>query len=217
MEGSGHKVMDRTSYIKLIGFAAIILAAYFIIRVEGCFHEHDDPFTQDTTLVSQKVENAERDGRIKLLVEKLAEKDSTIALLTKKSEALQTRADRKVIIYRDVKPNAVAKANDTTVPCQERVDTLLAVLNDCDTAISYLVDVKNMLLSELAAERSAKAIRDAIISDQNINAAGYKNMIASLEKTNRELSHQSWWDKHRFELGFITGTASTTIAIIAIR
>jgi hypothetical protein len=197
---------------------ALLLVAVLLFTVldkAGC--GNDDYVASDTALVAAKVRIAERDGLIKELRKQKAKDSLVIDSVSRENVLLGKKADRTVIAYAHTKTERIAVAADTMIPCQDRVDTLLAVINDADTVISILVEVKNRLLNELALERGARKILEAITDEQNLNVADYKNMILKLEQDLAKCNDKSWIEEHEFELGFASGIISIVGTYLALQ
>lgn len=67
---------------------------------------------------------------------------------------------------------------------------------------------------QLMVANSRMAIDDSLEQSLLRERLELKKVIGIQDAQIRELSDESWWEKHKFELGFISGAAITTAAFI---
>lgn len=205
-----------SKFWKYIGVAVItLLVGIILIRLAGCEREKFIPLETQDSVVALKLQVAEMEGEIKKLKSDVVKGDSLLAVEHKKNAVLQAKANKAVASFVTIKKDLAAILADSSKDSSQKIAALEAAVDTADKIIKQQVELNSALLTELTVAYGQIAIRDTIIDDQNEQSARQKNIIALLEAANRELSQTSWWQEHKFELGFLFGAASVTATIIA--
>lgn len=196
----------------------VVIAGILLVRLagcEGCEREKFTPLEKQDSVVLLKLQVAELAGQLNKVNQEKAKGDSLLAVEHKKNAILQAKANKAVASFVTVKRDLAAILADSSKDSSQKIAALEAAVDTADKIIKQQVELNSALLTELTVAYGQIAIRDTIIVDQNEQSARQKNIIAILEAANRELSQTSWWQEHKFELGFLFGAASVTATIIA--
>lgn len=205
--------MERVGVNRVFVYAlaSVLLAILltYLFNSQGC---GQSLFTETEDNDSLKVALAFSEGETSGMLREKVKTDSLTKIIHDLNAAKAEKSDRAIAAYipKFQKKDSVLK----TASVEDQNAFLKDLLDKCDAAARSLIDERNGLRTELEMVYADRDIGDAIIKKQGKEKEILKTIVKNLEDEVKQLSKTSFWQEHKFEIGFIAGAAATTASYL---